>query len=65
LGDLAAAAGFSNPTLTGYLQGRTRNIHGQIRIVRAFRLLTSRRIPAADFWGDLWAERDLGSEDAA
>jgi hypothetical protein len=56
---LAAISGFSNPTLTGYLQGRTRNIHGQIRIARAFCRLSGQRIRASEFWGELWAEADM------
>jgi hypothetical protein len=65
LGDLAFAAGFSGPSLSGYLTGRTCNPHGQIRIVRAFRRLTGRRISAATFWGDLWAESKSRQEDVA
>jgi len=65
MGVLAANSGFSNGALTGYLQGRCRNIHGQIRIAKAFRKLTGQRLRGDQFWGDLWAEHDIGKEDVA
>ena len=65
LGDVARAAGFSGPALSGYINGRTRNVHGQIRIVRAFHKLTGRRISAVKFWGDFWAGVDLVKEGAS
>jgi len=62
---LARASSMASSTLSCYLSGRTRNIHGQIAIARAFRRLSGQRIPTAEFWGDLWAEAEMRGDDAA
>jgi len=65
LGVLAAAAGIAQSTLTGYLTGQRRGIHGQLAIADAFRKITRQRLDAAEFWGDLWADSNEGKEGAA
>ena len=56
LGRLAEAARYSPQTLSDYLAGRNRNIHGQIEIALAFARLTGLTVTFDAFWGSLWAE---------
>ena len=65
LGDVARAARFSPGSLSDYLAGKRRGVLGQLRIAVAFRKLSGQKISTADFWGDLWAEADIGKEDVA
>ena len=65
LGYLAKAADMAQSTLTGYLNGQRRGIHGQLAIADAFRRLTRQRLDAAEFWGDLWADTNTNLERAS
>ena len=56
LGQLAARARISPSTLSDYLAGRIRNVHGQFRIHRAFCNLTGGELTAREFWGKLLAK---------
>ena len=60
MGDLAAEAGTSNPTVSNYVGGRYRGAAMQRRIWRAYRRLSGRRVRFPDFWGDLAARRPKG-----
>lgn len=55
LSHVAARARIARSTLSDYLAGRTRNIHGQINIMMAFGDLTGKVVSMRDFWGELAA----------
>lgn len=55
LKDLARVAGMKPSTLSDYLSGRIRNVHGQIDIHGAFCKLTGTEVGLREFWGDLLA----------
>jgi len=61
IGVVARAAGFSACSLSEYLTGKRRNVHGQHKIAAAFRRLSGQYIPTPEFWGDLWAEAEMKS----
>jgi len=65
IGMVARAAGFSACSVSEYLTGKRRNVHGQHKIAAAFRRLSGQYIPTSVFWGELWAEANLGKEDVA
>ena len=58
LADLAEAAGIAASTLSDYLAGRIRNIHGQLSIMLAWCSLAGRQATLREFWGGLLA-RDV------
>jgi len=61
LGDLAAAAGVSQSSLSNYLIGRVANYRTQQKIFKSFRKVTGINISFNDFWGPLAAaERIAG-----
>lgn len=57
MGKLAQAAGISPSALTHYLTGKLHNASTQRAIWAAYRAMSGRQIPIADFWGKLLSER--------
>lgn len=55
LKDLARAACMKPSTLSDYLSGRIRNVHGQIDVHGAFCKLTGTEVGLREFWGKLLA----------
>ena len=56
LGDLARAAGVSQPTISVYLAGRLARPATQLAIFQAFRRLSGQPVTMVEFWGDLLAQ---------
>ncbi len=55
LADVAKETRIARSTLSDYLAGRIRNIHGQINIMLAFCELTGKTMTVRAFWGELTA----------
>ena len=56
LRQVAGRAGMAQSTLSDYLAGRIRNVHGQIDVLLAFTALTGESMTVREFWGSLTAE---------
>jgi transcriptional regulator with XRE-family HTH domain len=56
LGDLAKAAGISQPSLSNYLRGIRSDRRVQVIIWDAFCQLTGSSIPLAEFWGEMLSQ---------
>ena len=53
---IAHKARIAKSTLSDYIAGRIRNIHGQIDIMLAFCDLSGQSLKVSEFWGELAAE---------